>query len=535
MASDWCNNTAPFSKFDLFFIVLLSVEDIPSSIYKQLKRNVLPKYSPLGCSDIKCIAAQECSSILMVLDDCNLIADDRIKEKSDIMDIIKGDVFQKHHVIITSRYVPQECETGAQRFRLLGLTFEARDEYIEKTIDSTGSKVADKIKRELQESPARNLCEIPLFLALFVHENYENINSEIFKSVKSSFTRCIQCLHSHLQNKRKLKDVPAYEISEQSHLKICKIAFNGVLENGECEHPEWDKETIANEIGEELYEQVVKAGILDEHGQNVTFVHKLLCEWYAADYLATNAATPEAGEVFETLKKLNVTKFLTLSRLACEMNCNIASAVVGCAKERDDCHEFLRITIFKHNVQSGIVSDIVKDVCSKTVELNQNQKFIFQESSLHLLQAAVRDKITIENLTLCNCFSRVNLGEKNIELISGALIPVLDTLKILTIRAPGADIKEDTIEKILQYAEMCLGLADLRFYDCLLPKSLRCRSLKRLRSEKVQVLWYATLEGLACTLDIAKKSWRHTSTGRHLISDAEYDEKVKRFRRTYTH
>ncbi|KAJ8048265.1 NLR family CARD domain-containing protein 4 [Holothuria leucospilota] len=300
MAHDWCHHTAPMNNFEILVLLRLRQFKNVMSIFTAIKKFLLPKDSPLTEDDVAIILDN--ASVLILLDGYDEYPDQGNKE-TDIEYIIRGEMFQKHDVVLMTRTgcLPLQHLCNTQRIRLKGFDQATRNLYIRNVVARGSSEDANEINKFLRNNPvSTDLCQNPLFFAMICHMAYNNDRFYSLSTVTDFFRHIIKCFHSHevirnLTGKREIKRVL------QNHRALDKMAFEGLSRN--TLQISWSRDELREKMTDDLYDEYIRIGILVEeevydydaidYEIETRFYHKLFLEWYAAHYLADEASNPE--------------------------------------------------------------------------------------------------------------------------------------------------------------------------------------------------------------------------------------------------
>lgn len=538
MACDWCNGNrnSPLSNTEFFLLIRLTDVNITMSVYNQLKNCVLPIDSPLGSNDIRKLISV-CSSTLMVFDSFNLYADQTISDNCDIMGIIQGKILKDIDVIITSNRVLKDYMEGTKLLRLSGFTDRRQEEYIRKSAVGTDIAAVNQIRHLLQaNSDLKDLCRIPLFFATFARMFQENDRFKTFITTRTLATLFMECMYSHVG--KQIKDIATEEfvLFSKNHIKLGEVAFEGLCEYGG--QIVWKKEALCQEIGRKAYKQQILIGILVEEDvidtssngntqTRVTFIHKIICEWHASHYIAKHALKWGLNKWRKVVENIKKSQCEYLCRLTYEIKHDVEESI-GCLMGRQHCDEFAIIWILECNAPSESILGIVTDLCSRQITFSQEQNELQQISRVTLLEFASRSKIPITWVCLSNTFGAMeSTTENNIKMKSNICIPVLNTLKVLTIEEEARQITTEDLLAVLKYAAMCIGLEKLVFGHCLLPQFINVDSVPGLRSRNIIVMWIAPISA-DYLLNFGSGIWeREPRYGGGAMTDNDYEQEVK--------
>lgn len=575
---DWCQKVQTSYLTNIDILILLRLRQLGgiSSIYKAIKRFLLPKDSKLKESDIENLMCNG-SNVLVILDGFDEYPDHEDNEDTDVINIIRRTKLQHVEVIITTRSscLPKGYPGLTKRIKLTGFDDNARSQYIQKAVAGNDIETTNRIKQRLKENPVlRDLCQVPLFFVMFAHMSHENEQFQMFKSVTSFFLHMIWCFHSHAKNKMKDENVAKYDLLERNHKELDKLAFEGL--SGKNQQLVWGKEELCKRLTHDFYNQYVRIGILveeevldDDPSSNlseyiqyktkVRFYHKLFCEWYAAHYLSEYVSKDDfefepwqdsdnsEGSVSDdchssdksicrfqdtfvtknehSLKFLDPCDLQYVYRFACGLNPIAAEKIISYLSTRKDTVKFAVLCILENsgNVEHALQN--VKSLCSKRIDIEDNHHMLLQRSTIQLLEIASANEISISLLYLSNCCSKVDSSEWSIQLKSNLSVPVLRPLKVLVIEEEGEEIPD--ITGFIQYSERCPELEILKFLYCMLPQSVQTGSFSVLRSRKFKV-WWGPRGDVSYRLNLASGLWERTQGhGTGVMTNEDYRRETK--------
>ncbi|KAJ8043046.1 NLR family CARD domain-containing protein 4 [Holothuria leucospilota] len=575
IAYDWCNGIAGSvsDKYEILILLRLKQLGGVKSIFKAIKTFILPKDSSLTESHIQKILKQS-RSVLVILDGFDEYPEQDDDRTSDVWRIIKMDMFQVFDVVLTTRAacLPKDPAPQTKRFRLTGFDDRTQDEYIRKAVVGDDDEAAETIKRRLQENPVvADLCQVPLFFVMFAHMSYERGDLEKIKSVTSFFRYMIWCFHHHLRNKMKDENVQRYPMFEDSHYELDRIAFEGLSRKDQ--QLIWGQEELCEQLGQDLYDHYVRLGILVEETvtdviltsepltvsnffqekTEVRFYHKLFCEWYAGNFVASSAAKNNVRfvgsnvlvkvyhrilnrkDVSDILKELDPFDLQYVFRFACGLNPDASEKIIKYLQNKKNAQNFAVLCILEKEGNTETILDSIRALCSGVVNISFRDTLLLQRSTIQLLDVATsRGVIPISCVNLTNCYSTVDLrGSNHLQLKSSLSIPVLTTLNKLMIstHGEGREITSEEFSGILQYSSKCLALNELKFLHCLLPPSFQAESVSVLRSRNTEVLWIPSWSAYY-QLNLQSCLWEHISdlNSRRVIgvmTDDDYQKQVR--------
>ncbi|PIK42680.1 hypothetical protein BSL78_20463 [Apostichopus japonicus] len=411
---DWCKSltTSPLKGVDVIIYLRLRQLGGVKSILSAIRRFILPRDSDIGDEDIKQIL-NEMNSVLVLLDGFDEYPDQECTE-TDIYHIMKKNMFQGLNVILTTRpsCVPQEIAPHSDRVRLTGFGEEARRRYVEKAVVGTYGEAVDRIMRKLEENPVLDaLCQVPLFFVMFAHMTYEDEHSLTFNSVTSFFRYMIYCFHSHMKNKMKDENVANFELLENEHKVLDKIAFEAL--SGKNQKLVWNREQLRNQLGNEFYDQYLRIGIFvaeevltiadppnaQDHIQyntEVHFYHKTVCEWYAAHYVAEELSDGKSDCIDEFLQNLNPFDLQYLYRFACGLNKIAGEKIIQYLQQNKESKKFAILCMLEHEDKTDRFIKTVSDlVSSEKTYIRREDSKLLQRSTLQILDVASKNQVSL--------------------------------------------------------------------------------------------------------------------------------------------
>ncbi|XP_071851532.1 uncharacterized protein [Apostichopus japonicus] len=527
LAFDWCNGVkeSPFSDADVLILLRLRQLGNVKSIYRAIKMFLLPNEPRVKQSDIRAIL-EGCHRVKVLLDGYDEYPERDQTTGSDVDQIVRLEKFRKFEVTLTTRYLPKDFDKSeTKRVRLKGFDETARDQYIRKAITGEeNEKSFDKIKKGLKGNPILDdLCQVPLFFVTFAHMTDERKDFQKFKSVTEFFIYMMKCFHSHTRNKAAERNVMTYEVEfESTHGELDKIAFEGL--NREYQQIVWGKAAFCKRVGQAFYDHYIRVGILVEEkvvdipdGETpgdiintkieVSFYHKLFCEWFASFRVADIAASVKnSAELEQTLGKMDPLDLQYVFRFACGLSRTAASNIIEYLKKKKDCDKFAILCILEQNGDIEEIRKTVTELCSKRVIIHRDGSKLLQRSTVQLLQIASSHDIPISDLRLQWSFSKVD--NNTIILRSGIALPSLASLEKLLVNADTnyqPELTEEDIVGLLNYVLPSKKFRKLWFVNCTLPASIRPEKIpEELKRQNVQVLWPSN----ACHLDLQSGKWK---------------------------
>ncbi|KAJ8049686.1 NLR family CARD domain-containing protein 4 [Holothuria leucospilota] len=489
---DWCNNVEESLIKDVEIVLFLRLRQLRGikSIFKAIKLFCLPKFSKFSEREIKGLINGS-RSVVMILDGFDEYQEQN--SDSDVMKVVLRKMFQTFDVIVTSRYMPKQFSSQSKRCRLTGFNENARDEYLRKVVVGNNAEAAERIKFRLRESFAlSDLCKVPLFFVMFAHLTYEQEGNLKLNTVTSFFREVIKGFVGHFKNKMESDNVPKQNIN-QDHRILSKLAFEGLQKKKQ--QLSWTKQEMCDRIGEDVYNQYLRIGILVEKDverfvdisashisqtvTEVTFYHRLFCEWYAAHYLSDYAAKPnvrldhrdgpnpappspgvEGKDILENIDPLD-TEYLY--RFACGLNPEAAWKIDEYMTTKYGGEQFQMLCMIEKPEDPAKIRETLEQFCSGPVMIDRNHKMLQQKSTIQLLEILSDRDIPISSVWICNCFSRVDLSRKGIVLTSGLTVTNLRTLESIEIWKEGGQVTDAEFTQLLEFAKECPRLKKLNF------------------------------------------------------------------------
>ncbi|XP_071853446.1 uncharacterized protein [Apostichopus japonicus] len=535
LAYDWCNGVQDSPLADVEILILLRLRQLGNvpSIYRAIKRYLVPKEYRVKERDIKEIL-ESCKSVAFQLDGYDEYPGRDTNEKSvyglktdngeenDVGRIIKYKMFQESDVTLTTRYLPNEYDRAkTKRFKLTGFDETARDQYIRKAVCGDDEVAIAKVKKGLKENVILDdLCQIPLLFTMFSHMTHEIEGFQKFKSVTDFLRHAMNCFHSHMRNKS--KDFNAKEYSkflEHNHSELDKIAFEGLSK--EDQQITWSQVEFLQRLGQDFYDQYILVGILVEEemydiadGQTpgksdkmkieISFYHKLFCEWFASFRVVDILCMLEdSADLEPILGKMDPFDLQYVFRFACGLNFTAGKKIIEYLKSKKDGDKFAILCILEQSGNVEGIVDTVKELCSKLIIISKVHSNLLQRSTIQLLQIASSHEIPISELELQWSFSKVDKGD--IVLQSGLCLPTLSTLQKLLVNSNSAELTEEDVIGLLNYGVQCKRFKELWFYHCKLPASINPKMIpETAKSRNVKVLWPEE----TCLLNLQSGKWK---------------------------
>ncbi|PIK57823.1 hypothetical protein BSL78_05282 [Apostichopus japonicus] len=408
---DWCKSLSKTSLRGGDVMIYLRLRQLGGvqSILNAIRQFILPMDSDIIEEDIKDILNQM-KTVLVLLDGFDEYPDQESTE-TDIYHIMKKKMFQEFNVILTTRpsCVPKDFAPHSDRVRLTGFGEEARRKYVEKAVVGKCGKAVDRIMRKLEENPVLNdLCQVPLFFVTFAHMTYDDELSLTFNSVTSFVRYMISCFHSHMKNKMNDENVTNFELLENEHKVLDKIAFESL--SGKNQKIVWKREQLLNQLGDEFYDQYLRIGLFVEeevlniadtpNAQNhiqynteVHFYHKIFCEWYAAYYIAEQLSGGNTDCIDEFLQTLDPFNLQYLYRFACGLNKTAGENIIQYLQQKDESKKFAILCMLEQEDKTDRFLNSVNDlVLSKETTISKGHSKLLQRSTIQILDVASKNQ-----------------------------------------------------------------------------------------------------------------------------------------------
>ncbi|KAJ8049964.1 NLR family CARD domain-containing protein 4 [Holothuria leucospilota] len=519
---DWCQEIAPMTDFDILISLRLrQFRNVPT-IYSAIKKFLLPKDSNLTENDIERVL--ESSATLILLDGYDEYPD-RGKEDTDIELMIRGDMFRKHEVALTTRTscLPPNCSHDTRWVRLAGFDDTSRATYIQNVMSHGCSDETYKISHFLKVNPVpADLCKIPLFFAMICYMVTRSEKFRNLKTVTQFFRHVIKCFHSH----KIMKVTEGASDGGFDHSKLDKVAFEGL--SGASQQISWSKNKLRDKIGSSLYDEYVRIGILIEeesfdydsleYTTETRFFHKLFAEWYGAHFLAKVTAQfhPEEfksgpaaeikpwsstrNELVDTsqpekaaksqklgaLKNLNPNNVHYMYRYACGLDSDAGLKIINHLQTNEDYDQCTLMCITEWGGSLDTIVGAIASLCSREIHFSDRDSLLLQRSTAKLVEFASSQKIPILSVVLVDCLEIDSTGNLCVK-PSKLSLPVIDSETVMWIYEEGLEITKEVTEGILQYLTKCLGLTRIVFNRCLFPRYIEvteCLSALRARNVK---------------------------------------------------
>ncbi|KAJ8050450.1 hypothetical protein HOLleu_03660 [Holothuria leucospilota] len=530
-AYDWCNSvkaSALMNKEILIVLLLRQIKGVPS-IYRAIKDFILPKDTKFSEQDIENILGS-CTSASFILDGLDEYPDQDVRPLTDVMNIIAGKMFQEFEVLITMRSscLPKKCPSSTKRFRLSGFDHTARRNYIRSTIVGDNEESVRHVETYLREYPLLScFSHVPLLFVLFSHMVHGNETFRNINSVTKLFRYMITAFHSHMKNKMEDENVCQYDLFENDHRDLDRVAFHGL--HGGSQGTVWPKKDLCEQIGQTFYDQYVRTGILietevmhitDDPGTKITehvqyktevrFYHEVFCEWFAAHYIADYLQQNPNVDLTEFLQHLDPVDVQYMYRFACGLSFDFAEKIIKYLKNSEGGDTFAILCTIEQTEKVDQIKESIRQVCFEGVIISGHDSLSLQRSSLELLKIAARNKIPIEYVRLHNCpnLNVSQISEVAIKVNSNVFLSSRIPIKKLMVTLTNREITDDEAHSVLKFCSMCSSLLHLVYTGCVLPRSFNDEcSLATLRSRGCTVKWRLFSDSPVYELNLQVGRW----------------------------
>lgn len=526
LAYDWCNpsKASCLRSVEIFILLRLRQFKGVKSIYEAITRFLLPRDSQLDKNDVKDVLLNS-KSVVIVLDGYDEYPDGKSDTDSDIAKIILRQMFQNYEMILTTRssHLPLKYSHVTKRIRLTGFNKKARKNYIERVISKKKTKDINEIEKYLKENPIlSNICQTPLFCALFVHVAQDTSDIRSINTVTTVFKYAIRCFHSHMKNKMTDENVPITHATDRT--KFYEVAFKSLTR--EKSKISWTKKELCNEIGSDLYSEYIKIGILVEEevvpsfdgpdifisdynqpSVEVTFYHKLFCEWYAAHHVTENCNPASLNDLLVQLDPFDVQYVF---RFSCGLNTYCANQIINYLKKVEGGSKFAILCFLEIPDTKEDMKETIRALCNEGLVIAGSDSLLLQQSTLQLLEIAPQIKARIGLVGLYGSFKSTDMSRNVIILESNLEISHELPFEDLTISFTNKTPTDEDWENIIIFCSKCPQLKELWLLDCVPPYTITLGpsvSGFQLSNLGVNVKW-RTKESDVFILDLDKGQWK---------------------------
>ncbi|KAJ8050510.1 NACHT, LRR and PYD domains-containing protein 14 [Holothuria leucospilota] len=423
---DWCNRClgSPLKDVELLIFLRLRYLKGGMDIFKAIQQFLLPRDTKLSVRDIEDIILS-CRSVVLVFDGFDEYSRPDDSSKDDVTQIIARQMFRHFKVILTTRpsSTPPELSYATQQVRLTGFDDQAKERYILKAVVDGNAEAVARIMQRLQQNPIlSDMCQVPLFFVMLAHMTYEKETSLVLDSVTSFFRYVMACFYEHIQIRAGRVGTTTKGASARKHHKLDKVAFESL--QGKDQHLVWSRDRLVELIDEPLYNELVEIGILVEENvmrifdkpgtsaadlfqrrKNVSFYHKLFCEWYAAHYVAERVNGLETSSLQKFFANMDPFDLQYVYRIACGLNPVAADRIIQYLHSIEGGDKFAILCILEQTGQVDKIKGTIRQMCFEGVIISGYDSLLLQRSSMQLLEIAARNKAS------CYCLSLVHVME----------------------------------------------------------------------------------------------------------------------------
>ncbi|KAJ8031884.1 NLR family CARD domain-containing protein 4 [Holothuria leucospilota] len=540
LAYDWCNpeKSTCLSNVDLFILLQLRQLAGVESIYRAIRRFLLPSDSSLREEDIKDIL-DTCKNVVVLFDgydEYNFESDN-----VDIMRIIKYEMFQDFQILVTTRssFLLPKRLPRTEKMRLSGFDRKARRSYIQRAVVGGDNKsLAAKVEKHLENNPILNdLCQVPLLFVVFAHMTHEREDFTTLNSVTRFFRYMVSTFHSHMRAKLSEKEAKQYQLLESKHQKLNKVAFEALRRK--TKNIVWRKEELLNTLGQENYNMLYHTGILveeeildisdnshisiSEHIQyrtQVRFYHKLFCEWYAAHYICDYVKESPSTSIGQFLRTFDPYDLQYVYRFACGLNKKVAKLIIEYLMTRYDSNKFAILCILEHTGSFDDIQEVIHRLCNEGVIISETDTQLLQRSTIQLLEIASRIEVVVKYVKFHNSISSVDNSSRNIILRSGLSFSKNIRVEAIAIDLDNRDMTAKELEDLLLFSSSCRGLGLLSLDCCLPPRFLDFSTFEsNLIERSFTVEWQLTDSCPTFVLDLQTGRWQNSKTKEELTQE----------------
>ncbi|KAJ8051090.1 NACHT, LRR and PYD domains-containing protein 2 [Holothuria leucospilota] len=478
---DWCNRCSDSPLKNVEMLIFLRLRYLKSvSIFNAIKQSLLSSDSTLSDDDIANII-KSCKSVVIVFDGFDEYASQGDSSKDDVMKIIARKMFRKCKVVLTTRpsSTPPRLAHKTEQVRLTGFDDQARERYVLKAVVDGNSEAAANILQRLQKSPVfSDICQVSLFFVMFAHMTLERDMSVVVESITSFFRYVLSSFYEHKQIRAGTVSTTLKNMDTAENQQLCKLAFVSLREKGR--NLVWRRETVAKLIGEPLYNELVETGVLveenvveivDEPGTSaadhiqrktdVSFYHKLLCEWYAAHYVTDFVSSSSESNLKGFFEGIDPFDLQYVYRIACGLNPAAADKIIRYLHKIEGGDKFAILCILEQTGDMEKMKETIRQICFEGVVISGYDSLLLQRSTMQLLEIAARYEIPIEAVILNNCLKSVDLSTSAIRTISGLSLTSRIPFKWLEVSLYDRDMTKNEAIDILQFATTCPSLRKL--------------------------------------------------------------------------
>ncbi|KAJ8043728.1 Protein NLRC5 [Holothuria leucospilota] len=413
-AYDWCNRCpdSPLKNEEILIFLRLRYLKGGMPLVKAIKQFLLPSDSTLSEGDISGII-QDCKSVVIVFDGFDEYTSQG--DTDDVMKILARQMLRNCKVVLTTRpsSTPPRLTHKTEQVRLTGFDDQARERYILKAVVDGNSEAATNILQRLQQSPVfADICQVSLFFVMFAHMTHERDMSVVFESVTSFFRYVVSSFNEHKQIRAGTTSATLKDVHTAENYKLYKFAFESLKEKDRI--LVWERETFVNLIGKPLYNELVEIGILVEENvveivddpgtraadhiqrrTDVSFYHKLICEWYAAHYVADSVSSFKDSNLPGFFEGIDPFDLQYVYRIACGLNPAAADKIIQYLHSIEGGDKFAILCILEQTGDMEKIKETIRQICFEGVIISSYDSLLLQRSTMQLLEIAARYEVCI--------------------------------------------------------------------------------------------------------------------------------------------
>lgn len=200
-AYDWYTQEKGSPLCDVDILIILQLRQLGNkklSIYRAIRKFLLPKGSKITARDIEEILSCKTKSVLIIFDGY-----DEYKLQTDpdsvVNKIIACDMLPQIDVILTSRYLPSKFNRSLTSIlELYGFDEKAREEYLKRVVVGDDVEKCENIKRQLTENLIlEDLCKVPILFVAFSHMGDQQRMTRKVNTARKFFHELVTRIHDH--------------------------------------------------------------------------------------------------------------------------------------------------------------------------------------------------------------------------------------------------------------------------------------------------------------------------------------------------
>ncbi|KAJ8034781.1 hypothetical protein HOLleu_21764 [Holothuria leucospilota] len=230
-----------------------------------------------------------------------------------------------------------------------------------------------------------------------------------------------------------------------------------------------DKDNVITQMGGSIAKHVPL---------QIRFLHKIIQEWFAAQYFSSMISRVNLDQVenylYEHLPFINPADLHHILRFTCALyppSCHIIiKHLLSYRTEEGDVPEYIMNCVFlclaEYNGDfNPNVLQVLSEICTENIMIHCDDSRLLQRSKVMLLEVASSHGIRIRQLLLVDLV--VSAKEDVLQLNSGIMMIVLETLEMIELSRWDQTLKEDDYSNILKFIAKfpMLRNASLKFPD----------------------------------------------------------------------